>query len=261
MVTQSDEVTKILEFVKENRDVTAIVAPAFAAEYTPEELFTILNHIGFTRAVEVSQGAVIVNQELEKMITDNPSSRFITSPCPSMMRFIKTKYPELMSYLSPLDSPMSATAKLVRERYPDTRIVFVGPCLMKKLEAKEQFPELNITVITFQELEAIRSLVEQKDGIIIDFETFGKDVSKTRMYPVSGGLSQSSRVRELLGDGVRVVDGPKNVGAALEVFKIDFSVKLLDILMCEGGCIGGKGFVTNTPLEERKKRVQVYMER
>lgn len=259
MDTQPEEVTKLLALGKEHKDATAIVAPAFIAEFSPEELFNILNDLGFSRAVEVAEGAVVVNKQLEDMIEKNPSSRFITSPCPSMVRFIKVKYPELMSYLAPLDSPMSATAKLVRAKYPETAIVFVGPCVMKKFEAKEQFPELDILAVTFRHLVAAHALGEKKNGNIRGFETFGNDIRKTRSYPISGGLTESSRGRELLGDGIRIVDGPKNVGPALDEFKRDFTIKLLDILMCEGGCIGGKGFVTDRTLEERKKRVRAFV--
>lgn len=256
MDTQSEEVAKLLELVRTKKDVTVLAAPSFIAEFSKAEFFEKVRRIGFYRAVEVAEGAVIVNQQIEDMIRKNPTSRFITSPCPSIVRFIKVKYPELMSYLAPLDTPMSATAKLVLARYPQTTPVFVGPCPVKKLEAREQFLGLNILVLTFQEFSLVSTLCEKKNDDIDAFESFGKDVAKAREYPLSGGLSQSSRVRELLGEGIRIVDGPKNVDQALKDFKNDFSVRLLDILMCEGGCIGGKGYVTNRTLEERKKRVR-----
>ncbi len=50
---------------------------------------------------------------------------------------------------------MIATAKIVAKKFPDYKKVFIGPCPVKKIEAKEGYPELEILVLTYKEIAEV----------------------------------------------------------------------------------------------------------
>ena len=85
---------------------------------------------------------------------------------------------------------MVATARTIKKKCPDCRVVFIGPCAAKKLEASRRSVRSDVDfVITFEELSAI---FEAKG---IDFEKFGKEAEMNdatgagRGYAVAGGVA------------------------------------------------------------------------
>ena len=46
-------------------------------------------------------------------------------------------YHKLITHVSPSVSPMIACGRAVKRIHPDAVVVFVGPCIAKKAEAKE----------------------------------------------------------------------------------------------------------------------------
>lgn len=253
------EIVKTLLEKKEH--LVAMVAPSFPIMYGCPEIITKLKALGFEYVVEVSAGAKKTNEAVAKLLKTNPTSRYITSPCASFVRYIRTKHPEFLKHLAfQADSPMVATAKIVRETYPNYRPVFIGPCVVKKWEASEDYPELEMIVITYKELNQI--LIDKNFEALPENpkDTFDISEGPTRIYPFDGGLTESSGIRSILKDEeIRIVSGYKNCENVLAEFKADTSIRFVDILFCEGGCINGPGITSPLSLDERKKKVIDYM--
>ena len=59
-----------------------------------------------------------------------------------------------------------------------------------------------------------------------------------------------------------IVDGIEKIDRVLKKFKNGKYQKyrLLDVLTCDGGCIGGPGMSGRYPLKERKRRILDYKE-
>jgi len=252
------EQLKILLEKKEH--LVAMVAPSFPLMYGYPEIVTKLKALGFEHVVEVSAGAKKTNEAVGILLKENPTSRYITSPCASFVRYIRTKHPEYVKYLAfQADSPMIATAKIVREIYPKSKPVFIGPCIVKKLEAKEDYPELSILVLTYLELNKV---IEEKGLSTLatnPHDTFDISEKNTRIYPFDGGLTESSGIRSILKDDeIRIVSGYKNCEAVLKEFEENKKIRFVDILFCDGGCISGPGITSSLPVEERKKKILEY---
>ena len=65
----------------------------------------------------------------------------------------KTKFPEIAHCISGELTPMVATARIIKKEHPKSRIVFIGPCAAKKLEASRKSVRSDVDfVITFEEL-------------------------------------------------------------------------------------------------------------
>lgn len=256
-MTDSD---KLINLLKSNVKLVAMLAPSFPIMYDLS-IISKLKTIGFEKVVEVSVGAKETNKQLVDFIKSHPHSRFITSPCASFVRFIKTKHREFLPYLAvDVDSPMVATTKIVNEKFPGLQPVFIGPCVVKKLEASQDHPELNILVLTYKEIESVfNQIIPNSPNLSNNNNAFDLSESSTRLYPTDGGLTDSSGVRNILSeDEIRVISGWKNCESALMEFQNNPKIRLLDILFCEGGCINGPGISSSFSIEERKKRISDY---
>lgn len=241
--------------------LVAMLAPSFPIVYPYPAIITMLKKIGFAFTVEVAVGAKETNKQLGALMEKNPTARYITSPCPTIVRLFRNQLKEYLKYLPVgVDSPMAATAKIVRQKYPGYRPVFIGPCVVKKYEAIEDEPALNILVLTYIELQQVfdhfQTPTDANPGDHFDMEA----KYMTRMYALDGGLSHSSGLSDTLTKKqLRIVSGWKANMKTLKEFESDQGLKLLDILNCPGGCIFGPGIKSTLNIEERKKKIEAYM--
>jgi len=249
----------LIELLEKKEKLVAMLAPSFPIVFQYPAIITMLKKLGFAYVVEVAVGAKKTNEELLTFLQNDPKARFITCPCPTVVRMIKKNMPQYAKYFTHnVDSPMVATAKIVKEKYPSYKLVFIGPCIMKKLEANEDFPELNILVLTYTEISEIFNHFGVKEETNPDDHFNLSEPSMTRMYPLDGGLSHSSGLtNQLKPEQLKVVSGEEN-RKAIQEFDTNPTIKLLDILNCPGGCIYGPGIQSALTLEERKQRIMEY---
>jgi len=255
------EIETLVDWIEKKEKMVAMVAPSFPIMYEASDLIGKLKQVGFSYVVEVSVGAAWTNAAVAEAISKDDKSRYITAPCPSVVRMIRANYPHLLKYLAlQIDSPMAATARRIDEKGLGLKKVFVGPCIAKKFEASEDRKELSILVITYNELNNLLEKLGIKEKSASE-NTFDWEFSKTRLYPISGGLAQSSEIKNLLSESeLGVVSGWKNCREALDNFETS-GLRLLDILFCEGGCVNGPGIVSNLSLVDRRARVVNYWQK
>lgn len=253
---ETPELKTLIELLDKRTPLTAMLAPAFVIDFPYPQIVGKLKRLGFKYMVEVAVGAVETNRQALAELEKHPERRLITSPCPSIYQMIKTQYPHLVKYLSKADSPMIATARKVKERFPETKPVFIGPCVVKKLEAA-RYPELNILSITFKDItEAFKrfNIVDSPEDAQSEFDMGS---CYTRVYPISGGLAESADLRKFLKkEEYKIVSGAQRVIASLKEFAENPKLRFLDILFCYGGCINGLGIINqDLSLKERKEKV------
>lgn len=262
MENTTPEAKELLALLKQKTKMVAMVAPSFPVDFSYPEIIGMLKQLGFKYVVEVSNGAIETNRQLLALMKLHSDKRYITSPCPSIVRLVRNKYPNLLPFLAKIDSPMSACAKIVARKYPGYKKVYIGPCFVKKLEASEDCPELNILVLTYKELQKIfkaKKISPRKSDGVLTFDIAG---SVTRLYPISGGLAQSSGLtKKLTDDEYDVISGPTLIEKNLQYFPIKTSLKLLDILFCDGGCISGGGIISKDSIEGKRKKITDYWEK
>lgn len=249
----------LISLLRAKTPMAAMLAPSFPIMFSYPDIVTTLRAAGFSHVAEVARGAQETNKQLSQFLTEHPDHRVITSPCPTVTRMIKTSMSQYAHYLTTtVDSPMVATAKLVHQLFPGEKAVFIGPCVMKKQEAKD-YPDLDILVLTYWELSQILDeLGINTPGNPSDTYDLAAD-GPTRAYAMDGGLSESSGLTKTLPDGaVRIVSGAKNNAEAIRAFDTDASVRVLDILNCPGGCINGPGIHSPLSTEERISKIKTY---
>jgi iron only hydrogenase large subunit-like protein len=252
-------------YLIKNNNATAMLAPTFAIDFKYPNIIGMLKKIGFKEVTELTFGARMVNWAYENYIKTHPKQKlFISSPCPTVVAFIKTQYPEFTKYLMPIASPMTAMAKICKKLNPTYKVIFISPCWAKELLEAPKCKEID-AVITLKDLKRI---IDEEN---IKEETFSKNVcfdslirEYTKIYPVSGGLASTSHVKKLFKeDEILITEGVENIKKALEEIKAGIKpYKFLDLLNCPGGCIGGPAINRqDLSIEKRKEMIYEYTHR
>lgn len=224
-------------------DVPAVasVAPSFISSFrlrSFSQMDEVLRKLGFVFSEETSVGANAVTKEYLKCMVSGKYDNFITSACPALCRLIQEYYPDALKYLAPVDSPMIAHAKMLRKRFPGHKIVFIGPCIAKKREAKES--GLVDGVLTFEDLRTLmveRGLVFPMPGAASGNAEDGLPANRSKSYPIHRGIIQSIEKRPA-GYEFVAVDGPQNcVDTLRHIDKL--SGAFLEMNMCVNACVSG----------------------
>ena len=268
----SQKAKKVLSAVEEVRalirsddEVAAIVAPSFPAEFQDISsgiLVGMIKSLGFDYVHEVGFGADLVALKMKALLADMPGKRFISSACPAVFGYIKRYHPELIKDVAPVVSPMIATARVLKKKYgPQIKVVFIGPCIAKKIEANsdEVFGEVN-EAMTFLEL---RQLFEEQN--ILSTQTKEMDFDQPfaglgTLFPIGRGLLEAAGIQEnLVLDEVISANGKSNfIDAVMEFSSRDVEARFLDVLCCDG-CIMGSGMTTKDPQFKRRAAISRYV--
>lgn len=176
-IVDKGQIYQVVRSIMEGDKVIAIMAPAFARQFgkdvTAAKLSSALRALGFADVVEVAIGADICAVEeakdfLEKVPAKQPF--MATSCCPAWHAMVHKLFPAQAKNISMTLTPMVYTARMVKREQPDARIVFVGPCAAKKLEAIREDIRSDVDfVLTFEELQG---MFEAKE---VDFESLEED--------------------------------------------------------------------------------------
>ncbi len=256
----------ILDLLNSGRTTAAILAPSFPAEFNHidyRKLVGALKKMGFTYVHEVAFGADLVAKRYAELLNESTDKRYIATSCPAIVAFVEKYHPHMVDHLASIVSPMIAEARVLRRLYgEDLKIVFIGPCLAKKVEGERDlaagYPELD-GVLTFTEL---RNLLAVKDINLHTVEAQDFDAPHPglgMLFPISRGMLQAARIEEdLLHNQVVAADGHSGFIQAIKEFEAgSLDARLLEVLCCEG-CIMGSGMSVSTPAFQRRSAISAY---
>ena len=184
------ELSGVLELLASGEKVVVSLAPSFVSSFGVLNLSTMKNallKLGFYDVEETAIGAKLVTERYAKLLDEGGYKNFITSCCPAVNNLIEKYYPKAIEYLAKVDSPMVAHAKLLKAKYPDARIVFIGPCIAKKKEAVES--GIIDGVLTYEDLFKLLN----DEGIELENVQTSEEgaCNKARNYPISRGIIKS----------------------------------------------------------------------
>ncbi len=232
--------------------VYAIVAPSISSQFkyaSLGQIITAIEMLGFRSVIEAALGADMVSFNEAKELSEKG---FLTSSCcPTFVSYIKKYYPDLSNNISSNLSPMATLAKYIKSNHPQSKIVFIGPCISKKREIQDERVKPYVDyVLTFEELQA---LIDSRDIDASKLEEHVLDNASYygRIFARSGGLSDS--VKEALKEQssnfdlkALVCDGIDNCRSGLiKASKDDREFNFLEGMGCTGGCIGGPCCLTH----------------
>ena len=253
-IVDKGQIFQTIMAIKSETPVYAILAPAIAGQFQDMKNTKIrgaFQALGFTDVREVAIGADLCTVEEAKDFLEEVPEKLpfmATSCCPSWSMMAKKLFPEQAKCISMALTPMVLTARLIKQKEPDCKIVFVGPCAAKKLEASRKSIRSYVDfVLTFEEVAGMFDAkgVDWKD--IPEGEPLFRASADGRGFVVSGGVAQAvvHAVKRIDPEReVKVVnaEGLQNCKKMLQMAKAGkYNGYLLEGMACPGGCVAGAG--------------------
>lgn len=261
-VADKSQIFQLMRALTEGGEIVAEVAPAFTGQLgeqvSSKNFRGALTALGFSAIYEVALGADIgavaeAKHYAEKVATGELPF-LLTSCCPSWAMLAKNYFPDIASEVSQELTPMVATARSIKKEHPEAKVVFIGPCAAKKLEAMRGSVRSDVDfVITFEELMA---MIEAKGIDITQTETehsFHDATAIGRGYAVAGGVAEGIKecIDTYYPETEVKIEKAQGLGDCKKVLTLAKAGKLDGYLIegmgCPGGCVAGAGTIIPIP--------------
>jgi iron only hydrogenase large subunit-like protein len=259
-----DDLAQTRQLLAAKKSVFVSLAPSFVTEFPdvkPARLIGALKWLGFAGVSETALGAQQVSARAAALLKENPGRVLISSACPTVVCYLQKHRPGGAELLTGLLSPLLTHCKMLRQDFgADIGVVFIGPCIAKKIEAS-QHPELLDVVLTFEDL---RRWLEQEKIALADLAETPEDhfvpenSAEGAWFPVDGGMIAGMKsvcaVNDCslmsfsgLGAIKRALDGLEDLKPETGLF--------LELLACEGGCVNGPKVERRDATVMKRRRV------
>ena len=268
-IADKSQIFQLIRCMKNGGEVVAEIEPAYAGQFgkeaTPDKIYAALLKLGFSQVYEVALGAdigaVTEARDYVYHVKTGEKPFLLTSCCPAWSMLAKKQFPEIIDSVSKELTPMVATARSIKKEHPNAKVVFIGPCAAKKLEAMRKTVRSDVDfVITFEELDAmfeargIDPKTIESQGHLHDATAAG------RGYAVAGGVSKAIEncIHEYYPDVEVQIEHVEGLDECKKVLMLAKAGRkngyLIEGMGCPGGCVAGAG--TLIPVPEAKKDVQ-----
>jgi iron only hydrogenase large subunit-like protein len=260
-------VTDPLDAIYDYKYKIALPAPTLYGQF--KDLTSIdsvlhgLKLLGFDDVFEVARGADFATEFTKYQIKHtNPKRPIISSSCPAVVRLVQVRFPELISNLADVQSPMEIAAQIAKDNFSREHGVdieeigafFITPCAAKATSIRNPLGTERSSVdgsISILDIYGPLSLVMNKADNSCVTTSLRKSTLKGVGWANSGGEGSSLDIDSYLS-----VDGIPNVIKVLEEIE---NGKLSDLdffegLACVGGCVGGPLVFENNFVAQNRLR-------
>ena len=251
-ISDKSQIFQLAHALRNGDKIVAIVAPAYIGQFgddvTPGKFKTALQVLGFSDVHEVAFGADVgaiseAHHYAHEVATGNLPF-LLTSCCPSWSMMAKKFFPTMIDNISQELTPMVATARKVKQDDPDAKVVFIGPCASKKLDAMFDARELEPASI-------------EDEGSLHDATAAG------RGYAVAGGVAGAIEacLKEYYPEVPVHIEHAESLAECKKMLALAKAGKLkgcmIEGMACPGGCMGGAG--TNVPIAKSSKALKKFV--
>ena len=250
----------------------ALPAPSLYGQFNNlDDVNIVLNALvkmGFDDVFEVSAAAELVSEATRQYISEHEGQLpLISTACPSVVRLIRVRFPNLIPHLLPLNPPVEVAGILAAEKaMKDTGlprekigIMFISPCPSKVTYVKSP---LGTEKSQVDHVLAIKDVYPKLLACM-------KAVGSQEDYPQIGtagkiGISWGHSGGEASGlftESYLAADGIENVIRVLEDMEDQkfTNLRFVELNACNGGCVGGVLTVENPYVAKAKlKRILKY---
>lgn len=248
VVRNDVEKVKVMLANRQEEPVAVSLAPSFVANYEGLSITAMqaaLKMLGFALVEETALGATLVKEQYDQLLESGNVNVLISSCCHTVNLLVRRHFPEALSYLARVVTPMQAHCQSIKQRYPNYRTVFIGPCISKKAEASQPDSAVDC-VLTFEELSGWL----KEEGIELKNVADSMPQSKARLFPTCGGIIKTMRCSSS-DYGYLAIDGIDNcINALNDIIGGKIQKCFVEMSACSGSCIGG-------PVIEKSRRTLV----
>lgn len=260
-----------MEDLKNYEYTVALPAPSLYSQFNNlDDVNIVLNALlmmGFDDVFEVSAAAELVSEATRFYLSENPEKLpVISTACPSVVRLIRVKFPNLIPNLLPLNPPIEVAAHLAASEamkktgFPREKIgiIFISPCPSKVTYVRSP---LGTEVSQVDKVLAIKDVYPRLLSCMKAVGENPPDIGTSGKIGISWGRS-GGEASGLFTEDYLAADGIENVIRVLEDMEDQkfTNLKFVELNACNGGCVGGVLTVENPYVAEVKlKRLRKYM--
>lgn len=247
----------------------ALPAPSLYSQFNNitdiNAILTAILMLGFDDVYEVAASAEIVTEATKEYVnTHKEQWPLVSTACPSVVRLIRVRFPNLIDHLLPLHPPVEIAAATARKRaiektgLPSEKIgiIFISPCSSKVAYIKEP-------------LGMEKSSIDRAIGITDIYPLILAHLQEASQSPLNlatagrigiGWGRSSGEALALETDEYLSADGIENVLQVLEDLEDEklSGLRFIELDACNGGCVGGiltveNPFIAKTKLKKIKE--------
>lgn len=260
-----------IDVLKSHKYNVALPAPALYGQFNNLDdiniVLTALTYLGFDDIFEVSAAAELVSAASRKYVLEHKEQwPFISTACPSVVRLIRVRFPNLIDHLLPLNPPVEVAANLARQRAmektglpaEDIGITFISPCPSKITFAKSP---LGVDKSSIDHVLAIKDVYPL---LLPEMKKAGAnpmDLAMSGKIGIGWG-GTGGEAGGLITDSYLAADGIENVIRVLEDLEDEKfgQLEFIELNACNGGCVGGVLTVENPYVAHAKlKHLNKYL--
>ena len=251
------------DIMKRFEYTVALPAPSLYGQFNHLEdvniVLTALKKMGFDDVHEVSGAAELVSEMSRKYVAEHKEKwPIISTACPSVVRLIQVRFPNLIEHLLPICAPVDLAASMAKDKAMEKTglprekigIIFISPCPAKMTAVKSPIG------IDHSEIDGVLAI---KEVYPILLPLMKQSVDNVEELGISGRIgigwgSTGGEAGSLLTDNYLAADGIENVIDVLEDLedqKFD-QLEFIELNACAGGCVGGVLTVENPYLAKVK---------
>jgi len=232
----------------------------FRKEILPATILAGLRRIGFDDTCDVAAASGAVSVAIDEYLSTYRGPLPLLSPfCPTVVRLIQARYPNLIDLLIPIDSPMEIAAREIRNRKmkelglrrDEIGVVYLTPCPAKMVAIR--YPPRKGTSHIDGAI-AISDIYHPLLAAIADLNSDRREGQEPVRglglgWPVLGGQVLSLRAESCLAVG-----GLSNVERILEEIENGKmgDIQYVECHACPEGCCGGSLTVDNAYVARSK---------
>ena len=263
-----DSITELQNY----KYTVALPAPSLYAQFN--NLYDInivlqgLRKLGFDLVFEVSGAAELVSEKSRVYVAEHEEDwPLISTACPTVLRLIRTRFPNLIPNLLPLKAPVEIAGEIARQvavrqsglRPEEIGIFFISPCPSKVTAV---YSPISVDHSEIDRVLSINDIYPLLLSAMKSVDADAEDLTISGRVGVGWGII-GGEAAGLFEEEILSADGLENVIQILEDLedeKFQQTLKFIELNACPGGCVGGLFTVENPFLATSKlKRLNKYL--
>jgi iron only hydrogenase large subunit-like protein len=254
IIAQTDPFGELAKF----KHTVALPSPGlqaqFGKEILPKRIIESLKKLGFDDAFDLSLTCGEISFAIQEYLREYTGPKpLISIACPTVVRLVQVKYPELIDQLIPIDLPREVAARELKKKKSkelglkenEIGIFYLTPCPAKMISIKQPAEKgrshldgaISISDIYGPLLSALEN---------VEKETYRKDLEDICIlgmgWAMVGGICRTLRLKNALavsglGEIIKVFDD-------IETGKLR-NIDFIEAYSCPQGCVGGSLTVEN----------------
>lgn len=233
---------------------SSVLYSQFESSIHPYIIHLAFKKLGFDAVIDVSTtDAMLSRAYVLYMNRHRDRLPLISSNCPSVLRLIQVKYPDLVELVVPLDVPREITAREIRKdlqnklglKPQDIGIIYISPCPAKIVSIKQPAEKARSWFDGAVSIKDVYSVLLPQ--IVTLRETFDEsqvpsDFHFSAGWAVLGSMTRGGQMQNWLS--VSGMDHVMKILDDIENSRLR-NVDFVEALSCMLGCVGGTFNVEN----------------